>query len=72
MVELTDYKTVVELTLFGDPTTVIGDGKQPQSFNFAWMNNLSLVLQGMQQTHRSLFLSKLLVLKQATGQQTQN
>ncbi len=39
MLEDADYKTVVEMCMFGDPTTVISDGKNPQSYSASLFMN---------------------------------
>lgn len=57
-----DYKTVVEIALFGDPTTVIDDGKNPQSYDSTRiMNNHPFIQPG---TLQGLFTKMLSALKQ--------
>jgi len=72
MLEDADFKTVVEMTLLGDPTTVIEDGKDPQSYSYVQINSQPFLLPGVQQSQQSLLLARLSVLKQMQGQQTQN
>jgi hypothetical protein len=40
MLEDADFKTIVEMTMFGDPTTVIEDGLNPQSYSWTPMSHL--------------------------------
>ena len=37
-----DYKTILEMSMFGDPTLAIEDGKNPKSLQFKENNNISL------------------------------
>ena len=64
-----DYKTVVEIALFGDPTTLIDDGKNPQSYASTDGINHLFRQYGAQ---RALFTTMFSVLKQIREQHNQN
>ncbi len=72
MLEDADFKTVVEMTLLGDPTTVIENGKDPQPYSYVQINSQPFVLPGVQQSQQSLLATRLSVLRQMQGQQNQN
>jgi len=58
---LSDYKTVVEMTLFGDPTLGIEDGKNPES-NSLELSSFQLILQRFFQQFPKETLLKDLIL----------
>ena len=66
MLEDADFKTIVEMTMFGDPTTVIEDGLNPQSYSWTPMNHLFFQPGGL----RMVLLTLLSMLKQIKEQYT--
>lgn len=69
MFEDADYKTILEMQLFGDPTTVINDGKNPQSYHPSPLMNHPFLQPG---GFRALLATMLAALQQIREQYLQH
>ncbi len=69
MLEDADYKTILEMQLFGDPTTVIDDGINPQSYSMSLLTGHPFLQPG---GFRLLLATMLAVLKQIREQSIPN
>lgn len=69
MLEDADYKTILEMQLFGDPTTVINDGKNPQSYSASLLTGHPFLQPG---GLRALLATMIAALQQIREQYIQN